>query len=70
MDGRYEEVYPEKTVDVVADALNVYSPAHQHAIDSLHPDFILLSDSALFIQRTSPSWKTIYSDYEYALLEK
>ena len=42
LDGRYEEVYPDQTVEQVLQAYNTYSPSHSQTIDEIAPDFVLL----------------------------
>lgn len=48
MDGRYEEVYPQSTVDLVATALDFDNQAQSSAVEQIAPDYILtycMSDS-------------------------
>jgi len=42
LDGRYEEVYPDSTVNRVLHALTIHSPLQRTALASLNPDFVLL----------------------------
>jgi len=68
IDGRYEEVYPNETVRLVATALSPTHPNFGEALDQIDPDYILCDAK----DRTSfeTNFSTIYSDDFYAILKR
>lgn len=71
VDGRYEEVYPQETVDIVSAALNPRDPRFSEALKKVWPDFILLHATGTLdatIKDYGDAWQTIYRDEKYALL--
>ncbi|MCB0358928.1 MAG: hypothetical protein KDD44_04815, partial [Bdellovibrionales bacterium] len=71
VDGRYEEVYPERAVYRAADALTPDAEAFTLALTELKPDYILLrADRAGYHQRArfGDSWRTVYDDTAFAIL--
>ncbi|MEJ2548564.1 MAG: hypothetical protein P8125_12265 [Gemmatimonadota bacterium] len=72
IDGRYEEVYPQETVDLVAAAVNPDSPGHAVAFERVRPDYILAKTSgarAVNPGGYGPEWRIAYSDGRFAVLE-
>lgn len=72
LDGRYEEVYPESTVHLVADALQVSSPSQVESITALSPDFILApkSDAEPLLKKISSDWILAFCGQRFCLLER
>ena len=73
VDGRYEEVYPQSTVDRVANALNPGSTSRREALAILSPDFILLpcADTACESQLPdATTWHVLFQDGEHAILAR
>ncbi|RMG39714.1 MAG: hypothetical protein D6719_12685 [Candidatus Dadabacteria bacterium] len=70
LDGRYEELYPESTVNLVSSALNPRSENFQVALKELNPDYILLKKGwgAYGSQHSYISWYRCYDDGEFAVL--
>jgi hypothetical protein len=66
MDGRYEEVYPESTVLLVADALDATSKTQPKSLQKIDPDYVL-TDHSLTL---STPWNKVYRDHEFTLYEK
>jgi hypothetical protein len=65
LDGRYEEVYPQQTVDDVAIALNPWAPQHGELLKKLVPTHILVTKDRKRLVRAAdfgPSWKVGYED--------
>jgi hypothetical protein len=73
VDGRYEEVYPQETVDLVAAALDPGSPDHDAAFETVRPDYILaktFGPAAIDPDGFGPAWRTVYADGRFAVLEE
>lgn len=73
MDGRYEEVYPQETVDLVADAIDPDSAGHAEAFERVRPDFIVAKtsgDRAVDPAGFAPAWRAIYDDGDFSVLEE
>ena len=67
VDGRYEEVYPQETVDRVMTALDPEAEGHTDALEWVDPDFILVEgDGAGF----GPEWHTVHSDSRAVVLSR
>ena len=73
MDGRYEEVYPQETVDLVAAAIDPRSAGHEDAFERVRPDFIVAKTSgerAVDAEGYGPAWRAIYADGDFTVLEE
>ena len=73
MDGRYEEVYPQSTVDLVAKAIDPDSAGHAEAFERVRPDFIVAKTSgerAVDPNGYDPAWRAVYADGDFTLLEE
>jgi len=67
VDGRYEEVYPQETVETVMTALDPGSEGHAEALRQVDPDYILVEgDGSGF----GPDWHTVYSDDRSSILSR
>lgn len=71
LDGRYEELYPDATIELVVAALDPRHPRHATAFQSIEPTEILVDrdhvgyhDPALFGAR----WQTRYRDERFAIV--
>jgi hypothetical protein len=72
IDGRYEEVYPPETVDLVSSARDPTAEGHKEAFEVVRPDFILArADGSSGVSRVGfgPEWRVVYEDGSFALLE-
>lgn len=72
IDGRYEEVYPQETVDLVAAAVDPDSPDHESAFEQVRPDYIVAKTSgarAVDPDGYGPEWRVVYADGGFAVLE-
>ncbi|MEJ2482608.1 MAG: hypothetical protein P8049_05690 [Gemmatimonadota bacterium] len=72
MDGRYEEVYPQETVDLVASAVNPNAPDHEAAFERVRPEYILAKTSgarAVDPDGYGAGWRVIYADGKFSVLE-
>jgi hypothetical protein len=70
VDGRYEEVYPERTAVAVATALDVDHPGQRAALEKVWPQFIVIpSDSEAFAKRGrfGGEWALIYQDESFGI---
>lgn len=73
LDGRYEEVYPDSTVDAVLGAYGVDDPHHQHYVQQVAPDYILLctmSTPGVDHRKFGRDWWLIYEDRQCKLLSR
>lgn len=73
LDGRYEELYPDSTMHLVSDALNISSPSRPDSLDKISPDFILLnlhSQGAEAAAAYQPAWTVAYRDMRFAILRR
>lgn len=71
LDGRYEEVYPESTVQLVSQALDVENSNFKVAFAKVNPDYVLLdvgTSSFKNYQAFGGQWKIVYQDSKYAIL--
>jgi len=67
VDGRYEEVYPQETVDRVMTALDPEAEGHVEALQWVNPDYILVEgDGSGF----GPEWHTVYADSRAVVLSR
>lgn len=72
IDGRYEEVYPQTTFDVVKLALDPGAEGHEEAFRSVRPDYIVLESDAPAVDRPElfgPDWTIAYRDSAFTILE-
>ena len=67
LDGRYEELYPESTMNLVSGALNCRSESRKEALEILEPDYILapMREDCFAVE-----YRTLYSDDKYFLYGK
>ena len=72
MDGRYEEVYPQSTVDLVAAAVDPGAPDHAVAFEQVRPEYIIAKTAgarAVDPDGYGPEWRIVYADGRFAVLE-
>jgi hypothetical protein len=69
VDGRYEEVYPQSTVDLSFKAIDPREPGHEAALRELNPDYILVP-VASWVSGFAPPWTTVYDDGRFAVLSR
>lgn len=76
VDGRYEELYPDTTINMNYDALNI-SPGESHtlAMGTLDPDYIMVCQASSFfafhnVKKFGPHWREIYTDEQCRILAK
>lgn len=69
IDGRYEETYPEETVQLAQAALEPDAPGHRDALRELDPDYILLPRPE-WANDFSERWLRVYSDSSWAVLAR
>ena len=67
MDGRYEETYPQETLDLVVSALLPDHPDHTKSLRSVAPDYILVQDTAR-AGAFGSDWNAVYRDDEFVVL--
>jgi len=72
LDGRYEEVYPDETVKLVSDALDMTSKSQEQSMAKVGPDYALIAQnqSAKFSQRYTGQWSMAYSDDKFWIFER
>lgn len=72
LDGRYEEVYPDETVELVMGALDPRSKNQAQMLAQLDPDYILSKKEHLEFSgpRPYPGFSMIYEDLKYQLFGK
>lgn len=63
LDGRYEELYPDSTVELVSDALNCSSKTQAVSLQKVNPDYILSDAYATCFNK----FKRLYRDAGYAV---
>ncbi len=69
MDGRYETVYPDSTVDAVEAAISTGDP---HKVETLHPTDILIvknNNTSTILSNLSDKWEVWYEDPKAILLK-
>lgn len=72
VDGRYEELYPDKTMELVTTALRPEAKNHSEALKRLNPDYILVD------LRSHPKkqpdfgsdWQIVFNDSRHLLLTR
>lgn len=69
IDGRYEEVYPQRTVDLVFAALDPAAEGHEEAFAAVRPDFIVVRTEELRGAEYGAEWKPVYDDGSFKLFE-
>jgi hypothetical protein len=71
MDGRYEEVYPESTVEDVAAAVDPAAPGHAAALARVRPDWILAAAAAPeALAAWAPDWEPRFFGGGWAVLRR
>ena len=69
LDGRYETVYPDVTVEQVSCALNPKCGDFKAALDSISADYVLISTAARTAWPPNIGLQQIYSDSKFTILE-
>ncbi len=69
VDGRYEETYPEETVQLAWTALQPNAPGHEEALRRVAPDYILVP-GADWARDFGPPWVVVYQDPVSAVLAR
>ena len=69
LDGRYETVYLDQTLNQVTCALNPECPQWQSEISKIAPDFVLIASSSLANWEGRIDWRVAYKDLNFAILE-
>jgi hypothetical protein len=67
IDGRYEEVYPQKTVELVFAALDPSAKDHAAAFDMVRPTFIVVRADGPGGKGFGPGWRSVYDDGRFIL---
>jgi hypothetical protein len=70
MDGRYEEVYTNQSLQEVAAALSPHTPEGLKALQKIAPTHILFQESPLARKAQaslSPEWRQVYHDEKYSI---
>ena len=70
IDGRYEEVYPQKTFDLVAAAIDPAAADHEEAFEAVRPDFIVVQADGQSGSGFGSEWNVVYDDGRFVLLEE
>jgi len=68
IDGRYEEVYPDSTLALVTDALNLSSSTQSHSLLQVAPDTILHRADSELSPLANQGWIERYRDSQYVIL--
>lgn len=72
IDGRYEEVYPPETVDLVSSALDPTAEGHNEAFEAVRPEFIVVhtgGPGGVSNVGFGSEWSVVYEDGRFMLLE-
>jgi hypothetical protein len=69
IDGRYEETYPEETVELAALALQPHAPGHADALQQIDPDYIVVPGRE-WAADFGGDWRMVYSDSTSAVLAR
>ncbi|MGD2067429.1 MAG: hypothetical protein PVI57_01990 [Gemmatimonadota bacterium] len=69
LDGRYEETYPDETVDMAALALQPRLPGHDEALADVDPDFIVVPERE-WADAFGDGWEVIYEDSAAVLIAR
>ncbi len=67
VDGRYEETYPQSTIDVVHQALEPEHERHEESLRAVAPDYILIEGPER-ADAFGAEWNIAYSDTRFAVL--
>lgn len=67
VDGRYEETYPQATVDTVYRALLPEHPDHTQSLRAVAPDYILVEGPAR-AAAFGTAWRKVYEDARFVVL--
>jgi hypothetical protein len=67
LDGRYEETYPQSTIDVVHQALDPDHAEHQESLRAVAPDYILVEGPER-ADAFGAAWNVVFSDARFAVL--
>jgi len=67
LDGRYEETYPQSTIDVVHQALDPDHAKHEEAMRAVAPDYILMEGPER-ADAFGAEWNIVFSDTRFAIL--
>lgn len=70
IDGRYEEIYTDRTSNLTMDAFEPLSKTRNESVKAINPDFILIRTEVLEKQPYAPEWHPIYKDKMWAILAK
>ena len=72
IDGRYEEVYPDSTIEEGLAALDPSHPKHGESLAAINPDYILLwrghRGQSAKVQDFGAPWREVYADTNCAIL--
>ena len=72
VDGRYEELYPDETMELVTTALTPEAKGHTTALKLLNPDYILADLRSYPKKRPDfgAEWQVVFNDNQHILLTK
>ena len=73
LDGRYEEVYPQQTVEQVSTAFRFSTAEGKAALKALDPSHILVSRALVSnqeLQALTPEWRESYQDARFAIWQR
>jgi hypothetical protein len=68
VDGRYEEVYPQSTVDLSFQALRADDPGQEEALSVLDPDFAIVAAEGA--DEFAEGWDVVHRDDLFAVVAK
>jgi hypothetical protein len=69
IDGRYEETYPQETVDLAWMAFQPQLPGHAEALQAIDPDYIIVPDPG-WAGDLHGDWETVYADTASVVLAR
>lgn len=69
IDGRYEETYPQETMDMAWLALQPTEPGHAAALRAVDPDYIVVPGVS-WARDFGPPWITVYEDETSVVLAR
>jgi len=69
IDGRYEETYPQETIEAAWIALQPTAPGHAEALRQIAPDYILVPDAA-WARDFGADWRIVYEDAGSVVLSR
>lgn len=74
VDGRYEETYPDQTVEMAALALQPLVPGHEEALAAVDPDFVVVPRRVLpqgeQAEAFGADWTVLYEDSSAVLIAR